>query len=271
MLNMDRVANSLRTVARLIVPDILRELRGKIIRANARTERAIRKANREFNRNSDLQFANKSPKEVFTAIYENKLWGQDESSEFYSGSGSHDDETVRSYVHAIQSFLAALPYTPDAVDLGCGDFFIGSQIRGMCKQYIACDVVAPLIERNRIVHETLNVDFRCLDMCEDPLPAGDVVFVRQVFQHLSNQQVLSVVQKLAQYKVAIITEGLPARKDFVANEDKPIGDGVRFQREVSSGIVVTLPPFNLAHRAAVVLCEVPCGDAVIRTIAYHLQ
>ncbi|MDA1330214.1 MAG: class I SAM-dependent methyltransferase [Chloroflexi bacterium] len=174
-------------------------------------------------------------------------------------------------MNAIQSFLGNLSYKPNAVDLGCGDFNVGMKIRGMCNQYVACDVVDALIERNKAVHKGANVDFRCLDMCEDALPSGDIVFVRQVFQHLTNRQILSVVNKLSMYKFLILTEGLPARKDFVANGDKPIGDGIRFQRKVSSGVVLTLPPFNLVHKYETVLCEVPCGEAVIRTTAYQLQ
>jgi len=232
-----------------------------------------KEACKKSSENSDLQFANRSPKEVFTEIYEKQLWGKDESEEFYSGSGSHTGDVVDVYVSAVQSFLKNLPYKPNGVDLGCGDFNVGMKVRSLCDHYIACDVVRPLIERNKLFHKDLDVDFICLDICDDILPSGDVVFVRQVFQHLSNQQILSVVSKLSIYKYLILSEGLPPNRNFIANIDKPIGDGIRcFRGEDDSGIVLTLPPFNLFRKSETILCEVPVGDlAIIRTTAYKLQ
>jgi SAM-dependent methyltransferase len=251
-----------RRLIRALIPQFILTIRARRIRRNAA---------READKVSDRLFENKSPKEVFTTIYEEKLWGKDTSCAFYSGSGSHDQTTVALYVAAIQSFISRLPYKPNALDLGCGDFNVGIKIRKLCNQYVACDVVASLIERNRLVFSELDVDFRCMDMCDEDLPSADIVFVRQVFQHLTNQQILSVVSKLKNYKFLIITEGLPARKGFIANQDKPIGDGIRYLRNAGSGIVLTQPPFSLAHKLEMVLCEVPCGDAVIRTTAYQIQ
>jgi hypothetical protein len=228
---------------------------------------------RQGNKRADQQFANKSPKEVFTTIYKEKLWGVYGSDEFYSGSGSHDEERVNTYVGAVRTFLERLPSKPNVVDLGCGDFNVGKRIRGACHQYVACDVVDALIERNKVAYKELDVDFRCIDICADDLPCGDLAFIRQVLQHLSNQQILDVVSKLSIYKYLIVSEGVPVQKDFIANQDKPIGDGIRFKRsrKVNSGVVLTLPPFNLVHRTEFVLCEALEGEAVIRTTVYELQ
>lgn len=96
----------------------------------------------------------------------------------------------------MSSFLNALG-KPDVVDLGCGDFKVGSQLRPWCGRYTACDVVPDLIAFNRTAFTQLDVDFRVLDMVEDPLPAGDVVFVRQVLQHLSNAAISKAIAKIA--------------------------------------------------------------------------
>ena len=228
---------------------------------------------RQGNKRADRQFANKSPKEVFTTIYKEKLWGSYGLDDFYSGSGSHDEERVSIYVSAVRTFLEGLPSKPNVVDLGCGDFNVGKRIREACNQYVACDVVDALIERNKVTYKELDVDFRCMDICADRLPRGDVAFVRQVLQHLTNQQILDVVRKISIYKYLIVSEGVPVQKDFVANQDKPIGDGVRFKRsrKVNSGVVLTLPPFNLVHRTEFVLCEAFEGEAVIRTTVYELH
>lgn len=170
------------------------------------------------------------------------------------------------------AFLHGLHHKPDVVDLGCGDFNVGRHIRSACNQYVACDVVDSLIERNKRVFSESGVDFRCLDACEDPLPAGEVVFIRQVLQHLTNEQIQKVLGKLADYKYLVISEGVP-RKEFTPNQDKPIGDGIRFKRsrKLNSGVVPTAPPFNLRPIAESVLCEALEGEAVIRTIAYQMK
>lgn len=136
--------------------------------------------------------------DVFTKVYTNRVWGDpgEPASPFYSGPGSRDQALVSGYVSAVSSFLNALG-KPDVVDLGCGDFKVGSQLRPWCGRYTACDVVPDLIAFNRTAFTQLDVDFRVLDMVEDPLPAGDVVFVRQVLQHLSNAAISKAIAKIA--------------------------------------------------------------------------
>ena len=80
------------------------------------------------------------------------------------------------------------------------------QIRANCSNYVACDVVPDLIARNKQVFKELNVDFRVLDMSGEALPDGDIVFIRQVLQHLSNEHIGNVVNKIYQFKYLILTE-----------------------------------------------------------------
>ena len=42
------------------------------------------------------------------------------------------------------------------------------------------------------IQEDLDVDFRVLDITSDEIPPGDVCFVRQVLQHLSNQSIINL-------------------------------------------------------------------------------
>ena len=48
-----------------------------------------------------------------------------------------------------KTFLLSLPKKPDVVDLGCGDFVIGSKLRKFCNKYIAVDIVDELINFNK--------------------------------------------------------------------------------------------------------------------------
>src|SRR5690348_5513093 len=79
-----------------------------------------------------------SPEQIFRRIYAERLWGTgpDASHPFYSGCGSHDADVVARYLEAVRHFLCSFETRPDAVDLGCGDFSIGSRVRPVCANYI---------------------------------------------------------------------------------------------------------------------------------------
>ena len=212
-----------------------------------------------------------STQEIFTRIYVESAWGEsgDPSQQFFSGEGSHDPTVVKPYVEAVASFLKSLGRKPDVVDLGCGDFFVGSQIRELCGRYIACDIVPPLIEFNRKKFESLNVDFRVLDLATEPLPPGEVIFIRQVLQHLSNRQIKNLLPKVARgYRYAVVTEHLPTDEAFTPNLDFPTGP--LFRLEIGSGIVLTAKPFNLKVKSETILCELPQMGGRVRTTVYEL-
>ena len=112
---------------------------------------------------------------------------------FYSGISSHYPELANSYIDAIEKFLLSLPEKQNIVDLGCGDFAIGSRIRKLCNNYIAVDIFDDLINFNKKKYKHLNVDFRVLDITSNELPSGDVCFIRLVLQHLSNNLILEML------------------------------------------------------------------------------
>ena len=145
--------------------------------------------NREYN--------NLTTEQVFSRIYEKSVWGrsEDPASLFYSGSGSRRDNEISPYVQSVANFLRSLEVKPDVVDLGCGDFTVGSQVRAFCNRYIACDIVPSLIASNKSRFEDLGVEFKVLDLILHELPPGDIAFVRQVFQHLSNDQIGKFVER----------------------------------------------------------------------------
>jgi hypothetical protein len=114
--------------------------------------------NREFN--------NLSTEQIFTRIYERGAWGrpQNPARPFFSGTTGRGDEETAGYVRAVGDFLCSFPVKPNIVDLGCGDFMVGSQIRKFCGRYIACDVVPGLIDFNKRQFEDLDVEFKLLDL-----------------------------------------------------------------------------------------------------------
>ena len=217
------------------------------------------------------EYGHLSAQDVFTRIYECGAWGKssDSSVTYFSGSGSHAGPIVTTYLAAVEQFLISFVSKPSVADLGCGDFAIGARIRGLCGNYTACDIVPKLIEINRERFADLDVDFRVLDLTTDELPPAEVVFVRQVLQHLSNEQILRAVPKIqSNYKFLVLTEHLPAFEGFVPNRDHPAGPGVRLGAE--SGIVITSAPFSLKVKSERVLCEVGEAGGLIRTTLFEL-
>ena len=215
------------------------------------------------------KFSKMDNKEIFKEIYLKKLWSPEfkkSEYEFYSGVGSYFPEFVNEYLEKIENFLLSLGYKPNIVDLGCGDFAIGSKIRKFCKDYIAIDIFDELISHNKKKYKNLNIDFRVLDITQSELPKGDVCFVRQVFQHLSNASIMNTISEIKKkYKYLIITEHLPESKNFVANIDKPTGPDTRLHE--NSGIILTLPPFNLKVFKDNDICEIYSDsiEGVLRT------
>jgi hypothetical protein len=211
-------------------------------------------------------------KEIFTAIYQQNKWGNktDADFPFFSGDGSHKEHVVSPYVKAVSEFIGTLNYTPNVLDLGCGDFNIGSQLRSLCASYVAYDVVDDIISFNKIKYSNMNVDFQVKNIVEDTLVGADIVFVRQVLQHLSNAEILKIIPKLMDnYKWLILTEHVPKNKDFIPNVDHATGQYIRLSKK--SGIIITLPPFNLHVLEEKVICEVEDYNGLIRTFLYRLR
>lgn len=211
-------------------------------------------------------------RELFSRIYREGLWGRsaDPDRPFYSGSGSDDRTITSAYVDAVSAFVRSLPRPPSALDLGCGDFHVGRRIRPLCGTYVACDVVPELIEFNRHRYADLDVDFRVLDLSEDPLPPADLVFARQVLQHLSNARIRRFVRGLpGRFTYLVLTEHLPSSPSFPHNIDQPSSHLPRLRR--NSGVVLTSPPFELQAIEARTLCEVREGPGIIRTTLYRLR
>ena len=172
-------------------------------------------------------------------IYEKNLWGG-EKSQFYSGFGSHQPETVDPYIAVLTAFLKDFKTPPIFCDLGCGDFNIGKELVKYSKKYIAVDIVPELIARNKKEFQADNLEFRELDIAKDELPLGDGAILRQVLQHLSNAEIISVVEKLYAYKYVLLTEHLP-KDDFEPNKDIISGQGIRLKKQ--SGVNLLAAPF----------------------------
>ena len=217
--------------------------------------------------------AARSPREIFSDIYRTGAWAgrhsRDRAGSFYSGPGS-DERFGKPYSSAVLSFIRERGIKR-VVDLGCGDFRVGRLIAPQVEHYVGVDVVPELIAHNAKHCAMPNVEFHCLDVTSDRLPPGDLCLVREVFQHLSNAQILSALGAMRQYRYGIVTEAQPADlAGFRPNRDRPAGTSAR--SFFGSGIRLDLPPFNIG--GVEVLFEIPWPeekDIVLRSFLFAPQ
>jgi len=182
----------------------------------------------------------RTPEQVFSRIYEDGLWGKAEGG-FHSGSGSVEAHAV-AYVQALSRYISHHSIGR-VVDLGCGDFTVGKKIAALGVDYTGVDVVPALVRHHSTQHGSERVRFAHLDIVNDELPDGDLCLIRQVLQHLSNEQIAKILPKLAHYPHVLITEHYPgAGAQVVPNRDKTHGHDTRIEDD--SAVFLDEPPFN---------------------------
>ena len=200
----------------------------------------------------------RTPREIFAEIYRDNRWGG-VAGTFSSGSGSsaaHADlyaKTVNAFAreHGVRRI----------VDLGCGDFTVGARLLDSGADYVGVDVVPELIEHNERRHGSARVSFVCLDIVDEALPDGDLCLIRQVLQHLSNEQIAKVLRNVGRYRHVLVTEHYPALGIAVRpNLDKPCGEDVRVYDD--SAVCLDAAPFSRAVKAP--LLDVDAGKWLVR-------
>ena len=207
-------------------------------------------------------------KEAMEQVYKMKLWGAN-TSNFYSGEGSHHPEIIDPYIAAVTSFLTSFKNPLRACDLGCGDFNVGKELVKFAKNYVAVDIVTDLIAYHKENFIAENLEFYCLDIAKDALPSGDCAIVRQVLQHLSNNEVQQIIEKLLAFKYIILTEHIPLG-DFISNKDIISGQGIRIKK--NSGLHLLKAPFYLKVKKEKELLTIPLegSKGVLATTLYTL-
>lgn len=136
-------------------------------------------------------------KERFERIYANNEWRHG------SGSGSRVKHT-RGYVRMLQRFLREHAIR-SVVDLGCGDWQFSSFVRWDGVQYRGFDLVPSIIEQNRQRFSAPNVEFHLYSGDFAELPAADLLIVKDVLQHWSNEAIEAFLPTMRQYKYSLVT------------------------------------------------------------------
>jgi SAM-dependent methyltransferase len=181
----------------------------------------------------------KSREEIFSDIYNKNRWGGERGT-YCSGTGSQANIAFP-YVSTIRSLISK-EVVKEIVDLGCGDFEVARRILSPDLSYLGCDIVPGLVARNTARFGTDKVRFCKLDVVSDPLPQfGDLCIIRQVLQHLSNREIVTVLRKTRRYPLVVITDEQIVGDCSDENVDMPAYHGTR--RVFGQGLKVERKPF----------------------------
>lgn len=136
----------------------------------------------------------------FEEIYKNNEWLQG------SGLGSLEKVT-KGYRKFIEKFVRK-KNIKSVVDFGCGDWQFSKFINWNGVNYIGFDIVKFLIKDNNDKFSNKNIHFRLTPKNWHDLPEADLLIVKDVLQHLNNDEVSNFLKIAVQkYNYLLITNG----------------------------------------------------------------
>lgn len=189
--------------------------------------------------------------QAFDEVYRLKLWKQGES---LSGVGS-EGKWANDYIALVRDYIASNDCRT-VLDIGCGDFAVGSRIAPHVDRYLAFDISKRIIGINRAKYADMsNVTFEALDVTDAVLPRADLVLVRQVLQHLSNAQIeaaLANIEKSGARCVLVAEHTMRPELMDRANLDLQ-SHTVATRVQQGSGVDIGKPPFSRARKVVAVL------------------
>ena len=142
--------------------------------------------------------------EIFTNIYENCEWGDNNNVEYTgsSGNGSDIDYNKKNYIPFLKKFITD-NNIKNIVDLGCGDFRCGKLIYDdLDILYTGYDAYKKVIDYNLTQHSLSKYSFIHLDFCnnKENIINGDMCILKDVLQHWSLDNIYKFLDYLVEYK-----------------------------------------------------------------------
>jgi hypothetical protein len=100
-------------------------------------------------------------------------------------------------------------------DCGCGNFFWLNSIDWKGVKYLGLDIVPELIESNKVKYPQF--DFKCINIVEEIPAYADMFFVRSVFIHLTNADIMKAINNIkssgSKYLMATTAFNVDSNKD----------------------------------------------------------
>ena len=161
----------------------------------------------------------KTLKQRFEKIYEDKVWVNQPNARALSGNGSELENTVNLRIE-LPKIVSQLGIT-NLLDIGCGDWNWMSQITLPCC-YIGVDIVESVIKTNMTSYGGPSTSFFVLYAVVDPLPVCDAVLLREVIFHLSISDIHRLIKKIFQTNPLYLL--ITSDPDVKKNDDIVSGD-----------------------------------------------
>lgn len=163
-----------------------------------------------------------SREEIFNTIYETNHWDSEES---VSGPGGELRQT-ESLCRKLPLFFEKYDIK-SMLDIPCGDFNWMQHVdMSYLERYIGADIVQDLVEEVLEQYSNGKRTFMQLDIVEDELAEADLIFTRDCFVHLSNDEVLKALDNVAEteadYFLTTTYRNLDENKDTSQGEWRPI-------------------------------------------------
>ena len=143
--------------------------------------------------------------QIFTNVYENKIWGDNNNPEYNgsSGGGSDIDYNINNYVPFLKKFIIDNKIKT-VVDLGCGDFRCGKLIYDeLDVSYTGYDTYKKVVDYNSTQNSLPKYSFIHLDFCNNKeliMDGGDLCILKDVIQHWSLDNIYSFLDYLVIHK-----------------------------------------------------------------------
>lgn len=128
-------------------------------------------------------------KDVFTRIYEEHLWGG------ISKSGPGSDLTQTEILIREIPVILNRYNIKKIIDAPCGDFNWMKFVNLSNVEYLGCDIVESVVVKNK-QYESTSIKFDVLDIVNDELPTGDLIFVRDCLVHFSYDMIFKFLNNL---------------------------------------------------------------------------
>ena len=168
-------------------------------------------------------------KEIFINIYKKNKWKANESR---SGTGSNLKQTKK--IREDLPHLFKKLKINSIIDCPCGDFFWIREIGLENYNYKGYDIVPEIIESNKKKYGKENISFEVLDITKEILEKVDLILMRDLLVHFSNQDI---------YKTLINLKKSNSRFLLTTNFSK-----IKSNYDITTGqwrpINLLLPPFN---------------------------
>lgn len=142
----------------------------------------------------ELQVLSSRERVDFSAIYQAGGWGNPYNDGTVSGDGSAMVNTR--VVRSVLDKLVPLLDISSLLDIPCGDFHWMRTVRLDNVRYVGADCVTELIAANQVKYGSASREFKTVDLRGDPLDRFDLVLVRDLFIHLSFDEIFAALANI---------------------------------------------------------------------------